>query len=119
MKSSPLTSELEMVHASARADIPAVAQLDNPTVTNVRLLWDSRRFLFRVACWGLLAATLIAFLIPKEYESTTRLMPPDDQSSSGLAMFAAMSAKMQGGLGSIAGDVLGLKSSGALFIAIL
>lgn len=96
-----------------------VAVRDSPATAKIRLLWEGRRLIFRAACWGLLAATLIAFLIPKEYESTTRLMPPDDQSGSGLAMLAAMSAKMQGGLGGLAGDVLGLKSSGALFIAIL
>ncbi len=85
----------------------------------LRLLWESRRSLFRTAAIGLLASTLIAFLIPKSYTSTTQLMPPDTQSSSGLAMMAAMAAKAGGGLGSVAGDLLGVKSSGALFIGVL
>lgn len=88
-------------------------------VARLRLLWQRRRFLFRAAAWGLFAATLLAFLIPKRYESTTRLMPPDDQSSSGMALLAALSGKMPRGLGGLAGDVLGLKSSGALFVGIL
>ena len=46
-------------------------------------------------------------------------MPPDTQSSSGLAMMAAMASKVGGGLGSVAGDLLGMKSSGALFIGVL
>ena len=85
----------------------------------LRLLWESRRSLFRTAAIGLLSSTLIAFLIPKSYISTAQLMPPDTQSSSGLAMMAAMAAKAGGGLGSMAGDLLGVKSSGALFIGVL
>jgi uncharacterized protein involved in exopolysaccharide biosynthesis len=85
----------------------------------LRLLWDSRRNLFRSAGVGLLASTLVAFLIPRSYTSTAQLMPPETQSSSGLAMMAAMAAKVGGGLGSVAGDLLGMKSSGALFIGVL
>jgi capsule polysaccharide export protein KpsE/RkpR len=83
------------------------------------LLWERRQFLLRVALWGLVASTIIAFLIPKRYESTTRLMPPDAQSSSSLAMLAAMTGKGNMGLGFSAGDLLGLKSSGALFTDVL
>ena len=85
----------------------------------LRLLWDSRRDLFRAAAIALVASTLIGFLIPKSYTSTAQLMPPDSQSSSGLAMMAAMASKVAGGLGSMAGDLLGMKSSGALFIGVL
>ncbi|MGC1484000.1 MAG: Wzz/FepE/Etk N-terminal domain-containing protein [Candidatus Acidiferrum sp.] len=85
----------------------------------LRLLWDARRDLFRAAAIGLAASTLIAFMIPKSYTSTAQLMPPDTQSSSGLAMMAAMASKVGGGLGSMAGDLLGMKSSGALFIGVL
>ena len=85
----------------------------------LRLLWNARRNLFRTAAVALVASTLIAFLIPKSYTSTAQLMPPDEQSSSGLAMMAAMASKVGGGLGSVAGDLLGMKSSGALFIGVL
>lgn len=88
-------------------------------VEKLRLIWDQRRFLFRVAAYGLAAAALVAFLIPKRYESTTRLMPPDTQSSSGIAMLASLSARTGAGLGTFAGDLLGLKNTGALFIGIL
>jgi capsule polysaccharide export protein KpsE/RkpR len=85
----------------------------------LRLLWSRRRFLFRASIMGLIASTLIALVIPKSYTSTARLMPPDAQSKSGLAMMAALASKGGGGLGSIAGDLLGLQSSGALFIGVL
>lgn len=85
----------------------------------LRLLWGRRRLFFRAGVIGLLVSTLIAFSIPKFYTSTAQLMPPDTQSSSGIAMMAAMAAKVGGGLGSMAGDLLGVKSSGALFIGVL
>jgi capsule polysaccharide export protein KpsE/RkpR len=85
----------------------------------LRLLWGQRRFFLRAVAVGLFISTLVAFLIPKSYTSTTQLMPPDPQSTSGMAMMAAMAAKAGGGLAGVAGDLLGLKSSGALFIGVL
>ena len=85
-----------------------------------RLLWERRRFLLRATGVGLLASTLIALLIPKSYTSTVQLMPPDQQQPSmGLAMMAAMATKAQGSLGTMAGDLLGIKSSGAVFVGVL
>jgi capsule polysaccharide export protein KpsE/RkpR len=85
----------------------------------LRLLWKHRLFFLRAGAFGLVVSTLVAFLIPKTFTSTAQLMPPDTQSSSGLAMMAAMASKVSGGLGSVAGDLLGVKSSGALFIGVL
>jgi capsule polysaccharide export protein KpsE/RkpR len=84
-----------------------------------RLLWDCRGILLRATAIGLLASAMIAFLIPRSYTSTAQLMPPDQQSTSALAMMAGMAAKSGGGLGAMAGDLLGVKSSGALFIGVL
>src|SRR3989442_2780044 len=58
-------------------------------------------------------------MIPKTYPSTRQLRPPDPQSTSGMAMMAAMAAKAGGGLGAVAGDLLGVKSSGVLFVGVL
>jgi uncharacterized protein involved in exopolysaccharide biosynthesis len=86
----------------------------------LRLSWDSRRFLCRVALYAFCAGTVIAFLIPVRYQSTTRLMPPDSLSNSGLGMVAALAGRAgTDGLGGLAGDLLGVKSSGALFVGIL
>jgi uncharacterized protein involved in exopolysaccharide biosynthesis len=86
---------------------------------HLRLFWDRRKFFFRAIAIGLVGSTVLAFLIPKSYTSTTQLMPPDSQSASGMAMMAALAGKAGGGLGSIAEDVLGVKSSGSLFIGVL
>lgn len=87
--------------------------------TRLRVIWDHRRLVFRMALYGLFASTLIAFVIPSRYQSTTQLMPPDEQSGGGLAMAAMLGNKMESGLAGLAGSVLGLKSSGELFIGIL
>jgi uncharacterized protein involved in exopolysaccharide biosynthesis len=107
-------------------DFPAPPAPDETQVTShkaltsLRLLWENRVMLYRVSLYALLASTLIAFIIPKRYESTARLMPPDNQSSSGLAMAAAaMSGSAAGGLGGIASDLLGLKSTSDIFVGIL
>jgi uncharacterized protein involved in exopolysaccharide biosynthesis len=95
-------------------------------VASQRLIWEHRRFILRVTAAGLLLSTLFAFLIPKRYQTTARLMPPD-QGNTGMTM--AMMAAAGGGqlnsgqlgssLGSMAGDLLGLKSSSDLFIGVL
>jgi uncharacterized protein involved in exopolysaccharide biosynthesis len=85
----------------------------------LRLLLMKRGYLAKAFLAGLLSGCVVAFLIPARYESVVQLMPPDNQSNSGLAMLASITAKTGGGLGGVAGDLLGVKSSGALFMGIL
>jgi uncharacterized protein involved in exopolysaccharide biosynthesis len=76
----------------------------------------------RIAVAGLLVSGVIAFVLSSRYESTTRLMPPD-QGSTGMAtmLSSLVSNSGTGGftLGGLGADLLGLKSSGELFVAIL
>ena len=88
-------------------------------LASLSLLWERRRLLFQVVLYGLLASTLVAFLVPARYESTARLMPPDNQSSSGMAMAAAAMSGAASGLGGIASDFLSLKSTSDVFVGIL
>jgi capsule polysaccharide export protein KpsE/RkpR len=94
---------------------------DQRTVAWLRLLWTQRRMLFRVTLYAFLASTGLVFLIPLRYESTARLMPPDNQSSTGLAIAAATMSGSGGtsGLGGIASDLLGAKSTSDVFVGIL
>ena len=88
-------------------------------VPNTSLLWERRRTLAKVFVYSLLLSTLTVFLIPKQYESTTRMMPPEQQGM-GAAMLAALAGKaMPGALGALAGGMLGMKDSGALFVELL
>jgi uncharacterized protein involved in exopolysaccharide biosynthesis len=86
-------------------------------LARLRVLWNERRFLMHRMVVGVVMATLVAFLIPKQFESTAQLMPPDSQSSNGLALLAGMSSP--GGLGTLAEDLVGIKSTGALFVGVL
>jgi len=96
-----------------------VAESRDNTLVYLQLVWAHRGMLSRVALYALIASTIVAFLIPSRYESTARLMPPDNQSSSSLAMAAAAMSGAAGGLGGIASDFLGLKSTSDVFVGIL
>lgn len=86
----------------------------------VRLLWRERNFVARCTALGTLIALAVAFLIPARYTSTTRLMPPDSQSGMNLNLLTSLAAASmpQSGMG-LASQLLGTKSSGALFEGIL
>jgi capsule polysaccharide export protein KpsE/RkpR len=123
----PTVENPREVEQSAGYDhIPGITGSESSHIVWLRLLWIQRAFLRRVTGWGLVFATVLAFLLPSRYQSSVRIMPPDDQSS-GMAMLAAFAGKggsssmggLGGSLGSLAGDVLGMKSSGALFTDML
>src|SRR5215472_13908300 len=69
------------------------------TIASLRLLWGHRRLLARVVIYGLFSSLLIVLLIPNRYQSTARLMPPDNNQSGGLAMATAALASSAGDLG--------------------
>jgi uncharacterized protein involved in exopolysaccharide biosynthesis len=87
-------------------------------VAKIDLLWEHRRLLFRWTVIGLAASTLIAFLIPARYSSTTRLMPPD-QSGQGMASMLAALGKVTGDMSGVGGQLLGMKTTGDLFVGVL
>ncbi len=90
-------------------------------VVNAALLWEHRRVLARAAVVSLAAGLLIAFLIPRKYTSTGRIMPPDNGGSS-MALLAALTGHGSGDLGSagnVAGSLLGMRNSSALFVDLL
>jgi capsule polysaccharide export protein KpsE/RkpR len=94
-------------------------------IARVRLLWDHRVFLAWMTGAGLLFFTLLAFLLPKRYTATARLMPPDYTSSisTGLALSAAGSDSGGGAGGAplmgLASHLLGLNTSGELIVGVL
>ena len=84
-------------------------------------LMQERRFIAKMLLLGALVAAVISLLIPPKYESTTRIMPPEKQGLGGLAaMLAAEGAGATGSLvGGIVSDAVGLKTSGAIYAAVL
>ncbi|MGH9528951.1 MAG: GumC family protein, partial [Terriglobales bacterium] len=89
------------------------------------LLLERRKLIFKVVIRSLLVSTVVAFLIPSKFESTTRIMPPE--SSDGGALLALLASRGTGGsstsgssgLGALAGNLLGMKTTGALFVELL
>jgi capsule polysaccharide export protein KpsE/RkpR len=89
-----------------------------PWVRRVEIGWAKRRTVLQAALCGLLLSTAIAFLIPKQYESTTRIMPPEQGMNP--AMLAALSGRMMpGNLGALAGSFLGIRNSAEIFAELL
>jgi uncharacterized protein involved in exopolysaccharide biosynthesis len=100
------------------ADEGALARARERMAARVRLLLNKRRILIRGTILGLMAATAIAFLIPKRYKSTAKLMPPTDTFGS-AGKLAALSSQLGGAGAETAASALGVKTTGALFIGIL
>jgi uncharacterized protein involved in exopolysaccharide biosynthesis len=96
-----------------------ISQDGEQTITYLRLLWKHRRLLARVALYGFLSSALIVLLIPNRYQSTARLMPPDSNQAGGLAMAAAALTSNAGEVGSMANQLLGIKSTSDIFVGIL
>jgi len=89
-------------------------------VVNASVLWSRRRMLFYTTLFAFLAGIAIAFAIPKRYQSSARIMPPDQQGSSAM-LLAALTSRSSGlgGLGSLAGGLLGGHTTTALFVDLL
>ena len=74
--------DIEMANSASTPEPPRAAEY---ALTLLDLLSQHRRQFVRLFVTALTVFTIIAFLIPKYYEATARLMPPD-QNNSGAAM---------------------------------
>jgi uncharacterized protein involved in exopolysaccharide biosynthesis len=103
-------------------------EIQEPKLIGIaRLLWARRTRLLRAA----LIITAGVLLIPRKYEATVQLMPPDSSALSGgsevLGLMAGKGGLGSGGsseggasnIASTVGELLGNKRPGALFIGIL
>lgn len=124
LRRNPLIPEVdtsrERAYSPLRESPTLVAERPSTRgLANLELIWERRGLLYRVALRALVISTLIAFLIPRRFESSVSLMPPKDSMSEGSMMLAAMAGKAAPGLGAMAGSMLGAKSTGALFVELL
>ena len=99
-------------------EIPPSSEASGQVMDHLRLIWENRRVLYKIAAISLAIAVVIAFLIPKHYESTATMMPPDSLGSNGM-MMAALASKASPELAGMAASALGLKSTGELFGGLL
>jgi uncharacterized protein involved in exopolysaccharide biosynthesis len=94
-------------------------------LTIADLLWAERSFVFRCVLVAFVVSTVVAFLLPKHYTATTRLMPPGYGANSAMALaLPALSERAagggsEGGVMGLASQLLGMNTSGELFVGIL
>lgn len=88
-------------------------------VENASLFWDFRRLIARVAGTVFVLSILVALLLPKEYVSGARIMPPEQGGNSAAILATLVGKSSAGGLAGLAGSLLGAKNTGALFVALL
>jgi uncharacterized protein involved in exopolysaccharide biosynthesis len=105
----------------SRTANPANAQrVREERIAQARIVWEHRRTLAWATLCGFVLSIVVVLLLPKGFEATTKLMPPESGSGSGAAMMAALATRGAGGmLGGLAGELLGAKGSGPVFVEIL
>lgn len=95
--------------------VDAKADGSSRLLPTLQLAWEHRNWLYRVGAWALAISTVIALLIPNSYESSVRIMPPDPMGNAG-SMLGAIAGKANPELIAMASSLLGVKSSGALYV---
>src|SRR5579872_3831019 len=100
------------------------AEMTNAFVRLVSQVIEQKRIVARIVALSFVLITIVIFLVPSDYESTVRLMPPDKQQGGAgmaamLATAGAEGAAASPALGGLLADTLGLKSSGALYVGVL
>ncbi len=87
---------------------------------NLRVLWQLRARIARIAACAFVVSLIVACLIPKMYVSQARIMPPES-SNSGSALLAALAGRDLGSqaLGGLALSLMGGHNTGALFVELL
>jgi len=99
---------------------------DDRLLRLLRVTWSERRTIARFAAVTALVVAIATLFMSNTYRSTIRMMPPDKQNASSMAALASMVFGGKSGTGSgtsdvgmMAGGLLGMQSSGALFVAVL
>ena len=109
-----------MVTEQLSANKTSVREVPN-WVRNASLLWQNRRSLLKTFTISSSLCLLVVCLIPNRYESTARIMPPETSGSS-AALLAALAGRGSGelsGVGNIAASLLGIRTTGPLFVDLL
>lgn len=90
-------------------------------VPNATLLWQHRRRIARTVLIGSLVSLGIAFVIPKHFESTARILPPSQGggSAAALAALVGRSGSGMGAFSGLAGSLLGAGSTSAIYVDML
>jgi uncharacterized protein involved in exopolysaccharide biosynthesis len=106
-----------MNDATAGKSSPSLDGADsNEFVSYATRIWRARGFILKAVVAGAVASVILAYALPKRYESTTRLMPPANRSSQASSLLANLG---QGPLAAAGSNALGLQSPSALYEQVL
>ena len=85
----------------------------------ITLLWVRRWLLLKISAISVVLSIAVVLLIPKQYESTARIMPPEQ--TNGGASLLALASRSPGlnPLTALASGLIGSRSTTALFISLL
>jgi len=84
------------------------------------LWWRHRRFLWNVLWMSALLSIAVAFILPQHFKSTARLVVPDNQANSSLSgMLSRAAGGLNSGFGLDPSTLLGLRTPGAFYAAVL
>jgi len=87
---------------------------------NLRVLWQQRLLIARIAAGAFAVSVIIAFFTPKAYVSQARIMPPESSNSSSALLAALAGRDFQSQtLGGLALSLMGGHNTGALFVDLL
>ncbi len=79
------------------------------------LLARNKGLIFKVTLAGAILASIILFILPNQYTAETVVIPPTDDTSTGMAMLNQMSG---GVLSSLAGGSLGVQNQGDMYLSL-
>jgi capsule polysaccharide export protein KpsE/RkpR len=88
---------------------------------NLLQLWRHRGFLWSVVWKTTVLSLVVAFAIPKRYQSTARLVPGENSNTATMAglLNRVSSGSSGSGLGLDAAGMLGVKTPGAFYVEVL
>jgi uncharacterized protein involved in exopolysaccharide biosynthesis len=107
-------AELERQHPHAPAEDT------RGKAKNLWVLWQHRRFLWRVFWMTFVLAVIVAFALPKHYEGVAKIVPGESSSNyTGLLSRATGGASTTNIGGLDASSLLGIKTPGAFYVEVL
>jgi capsule polysaccharide export protein KpsE/RkpR len=104
---------------SRRVNAANSQKVHEERIARARILWEHRRTLAWSIVWGFALSLLVVLTLPKGYEATAKLMPPETGPGGGAALMAALATRGAGMFNGLAGDLLGVKGNGPVFVEIL
>ncbi len=119
-----IVSSREVLEPLSVAEDRADSRSKSGAIWHLWKIWEERRLLITVGQRALILSTIVVFLIPVRFESVTRVLPSDALPHTGgmlsaLAGLGGSSSSSSSSLLDVAGEALGTKNNGAMYVALL